>query len=240
MGKIIATTSGKGGVGKSTTAIGLAAAFCHLGNKVLLVDLDRGLGCLDLMLGIDDVAIMNLDDALKGTAIGDVSYACKIPNLFLVAAGQAVVEKSAFKAFAKNVSSLFDVVIFDFPAGLDFELYSLLPASTLFLTVAVPDAVCIRDAAAVSFRLYELGLKSRLIINRFSLKGVKQSSQKSIDGIIDAAGLRLLGLIPESKELNRLSSKHTIKKSSKGMEALLRIAARLSDEEIPLPKLKKI
>jgi len=240
MGRILATTSGKGGVGKSTTAVGLAMAFCKMGQNVLLVDMDRGLGCIDLMLGMDESAIMNLDDVLNGTPVEDAAYTCKEENLKLITAPKNAVEHNAFKQFAKDAARLFDIVIFDFPAGLEFELYTLLPATTLFLTVAIPEPVSVRDAAAVSFRLYELGLKSRLIINRFSLKRVKQSKQKSIDGIIDSAELRLLGLIPESKELNRLSLKHTIKKRCGGMQALLRIAARLCDEDIPLPNPKKI
>ena len=110
----------------------------------------------------------------------------------------------------------------------------------MFITVAIPDPVSIRDAAAVSNRLFELGLKSRLIINRFVVKKVKRAKQQGIDGIIDSAALRLLGIVPESKELNSLSIGHTIRKRDRSMKAFLRIANRLLGNNVPLPRLKKI
>lgn len=242
MGRIIATTSGKGGVGKSTVATGLAFAFCKLGQKVLLVDMDEGLGCLDLLLGIDSTAVLDLGDILAGTPAEDAVYHCNEQNLFLIPApsrfGQ--IDPDKFTKFVKEVKKNYDIVIFDFPAGLDFTLYSCLPETSLFLTVAVADPVSIRDAAAVSDRLYELGLKSRLIINRFKVKAFLAKKYKNIDGIIDSAGLRLIGLVPDAKELNTLSVTHTIKKRCPAMKSFLRIANRLLGVNIPLPKLKKI
>lgn len=242
MGRIIATTSGKGGVGKSTVATGLAFAFCKLGQKVLLVDMDKGLRCLDLLLGIDSTAVLDLSDILAGTPADDAAYSCDVENLYLIAAPSrhGEIDPEKFREFVKEVKKNYDTVIFDFPAGLDFTLYSCLPKTALFLTVAVADPVSVRDAAAVSDRLFELGLKSRLIINRFKFKTFLAKKQKNIDGIIDSAGLRLLGLVPESMELNSLSVTHTIKKRCPAMKAFLRIANRISGIDIPLPKLKKI
>lgn len=242
MGRILSTTSGKGGVGKSTVATGLAFAFAQQGKKVLLVDMDEGLRCLDLLLGVDDSAILDLSDILKGVAIEDVAYTCSNENLHLIPAPSkhGEIDPEKFKNFVRQAKNLYDVVIFDFPAGLDFKLYTLLPATALFLTVAVPDGVSVRDAAAVSMRLYELGLNSRLIINRFGFKLLKKNKHRNIDGIIDSAGLRLLGIVPERKELNTLSLTHNIKKRGPSMKAFLRIAKRLFDENVPLPNLKKL
>ncbi len=241
MGKILATTSGKGGVGKSTVATGLALAFSRLGNQVLLVDMDEGLRCLDLFLGVDDTAVLDLLDALDSEDVKDCAYVCG-ENIHLIPAPAktGAVNREKLLAFARKCSSLYDIVIFDFPAGLDFSLYGALPKSTLFLTVAVSDPVSVRDSAKVSAELERLGLNSRLIINRFSLKTSLKRKFTGIDGIIDRSCLQLLGIIPESEDLNRLSVKHKIKPKGKAMKAFLRIAERLSQKEIPLPAPKKI
>ena len=242
MGLILATTSGKGGVGKSCVASVLGLTFARKGDNVLLVDMDEGLGSLDLMLGLEGSAVADLSDALTSKDISDVAYATDTPNLSLIPAPKVLgsVEGELFKSFVKRADEIFDVVIFDFPAGLDFSLYSLMPVKTQFICVATPDPVCVRASSAVGLRLEELGLNSRLIINRFDLKEHKKRGYKGIDGIIDTASTRLLGIIPESEEINKLSVKHSLKKRGKPAKALLRITERLRYKNIPLPKLKKI
>ncbi len=243
MGRIFGITSGKGGVGKSTFSVGLAFAFSELGDKVLLVDMDEGLRCLDLMLGIDKTAVFDLSDALTGTDLEDVIYPSPIKSgVFLVPAPMksGMIDVGGLADFAKRVSKSFDTVIFDFPAGIDFTFYSALPKNTLFITVAVPDPISVRDAAAVSEKLSEMSLKSRLVINRFNYKQSRKFALKNIDSIIDSTSLRLLGLVPESEELLMLPFKHRISKRGKADLAFKRIAARLKGERILLPKLRKI
>ena len=142
--------------------------------------------------------------------------------------------------FAKQAEGMYDVVIFDFPAGIDFSLYSSLPEDALFLTVAFPDSVTIRDAAVVSTLLAEKGFKSRLIINRFDYKLSKRKYYKSIDAIIDESQLQLIGIVPLSEKLQLLSVGQSIKAKDKSMKALTRISKRLMGEHILLPKIKKI
>ncbi|MBQ6847697.1 MAG: AAA family ATPase [Clostridia bacterium] len=242
MGEIFATTSGKGGVGKSATAVGLGLAFAGLNKKTLLVDMDEGLRCLDLLLGVDSKAVLDLGDAVKTEEINDIAYECSQKNLFLIPAPDTFGEiaPEALTAFAKKAEELYDVVIFDFPAGLQFELYSALPKKTLFLGIATPDPVSVRDIAAVGEKLASLGLNSRLIINRFSFKIHKKKFYQSIDGIIDASSIRLLGIVPEAEDVNTLSINHKLKRNSNASKAFLRIAERLQYKNIPLKNLKKI
>lgn len=243
MGEVFGITSGKGGVGKSTVSVGLASAFCDMGKEVLLVDMDEGLRCLDLILGVDSNTVFDLADALMGKELEDVLYPIsQIKGLSLIPAPSKVgmIDAFSFTAFAKEVAERFDIVIFDFPAGIDLELYSCLPKDSLFLTVAVPDPVSVRDAAAISRELEEKKLKARLIINRYSYNRRGRRKSGEIDGIIDSASLQLLGIVPESEELLLLSLNHGIKKRCKAFAAFKRIARRLDGVHILLPKVKKI
>ena len=243
MGKILAVTSGKGGVGKSSISVGLAVAFARMGKKTLLVDMDEGLRCLDLMLGIDDTAVFDLSDVLLGKDIEDVCYTTPLAkNLYLIPAPlkYGTVDPEAFENFASKASYLYDVVIFDFSAGLDFSLYKKLPKTTMFLTVCVPDPISIRDAAAVSRSLSENDLSARLIINRFIYRQCKKHGFKNVDNMIDTAELRLLGIVPENDELGVISLTHKLKKRNLAFLACLRIVKRLLGEGTPLPKLKDI
>ena len=241
MGEIFAITSGKGGVGKSTVSVGLSFAIEAQGYKVLLVDMDEGLRCLDLMLGIDEKIVLDLSDILQGREIDDAAYPIK-ENLFLIPAPlkMGMIDAFAFTGFVNEARKIFDIIIFDFPACIDFSLYDSLPKDTLFLTVAFPEAVTIRDAGIVSGLLSQKGFESRLIVNRYDYRLLKHRFYKNIDDIIDASQLQLIGVIPTSGELQLLSQGHPLKAKSRPMQAFTRISKRLQGEHILLPKIKRI
>jgi len=243
MGKVFGVVSGKGGVGKSTVSVGLGLALASTGKTVLLVDMDEGLRCLDLLLGVDETAVFDLSDILSGKDIEDAVYtSAQSDKIFLIPAPLKAgsVDSESFSDFALKVKELYDIVIFDFPAGINLEFYKALPQGTLFLTVAVPDPVSVRDAAAISDLLYDASLEARLIINRFKYKLKKKLRFKNIDEIIDSASLRLVGVIPESDEISIFSITRSLPKKCKAFKAFIRIAERLTGDERLLPKMKKI
>lgn len=243
MGICLATTSGKGGTGKSTVSCGLALCFAKMGKRILLVDMDEGLRCLDLLLGIDHKVVFDLADILNGTPITDGAYTIRENELISVIPAPSKignVTQQALSDFALTVKQMYDVVIFDFPAGLDFSLYTAIGEDAQFLTVCNPDPVSVRDAAAVCASLPHTKSDARLIINRFDIEYIKKKIYSNIDDIIDISGFRLVGIVPQSSELALLSVTHKLKQKTNAFKALYRIAKRLCGEDIRLPKLKKI
>lgn len=243
MNKIFAITSGKGGTGKSTVSVGLSLGFVSLGKKVLLIDMDEGLRCLDLMLGIDAQVVFDLSDVLSGINLNDAVYS--VPNnelLQLIPAPRKLgsIENDALKNFLDIVRSNYDVIVLDFPAGIDFKLYSALPKDTQFITVCTPDPVSVRDAAIVCDNLPKTNFEPLLILNRFVFDIIKNGIFKNIDDIIDESGFRLLGIVPYEIDLQLLSVYHKLKKRGRSIKAFKRIVTRLSDKVAPLPKFKKI
>ncbi len=243
MGICLATTSGKGGTGKSTVSCGLALAFAKLNKSVLLIDMDEGLRCLDLLLGIDHEVVFDLSDVLSGTALSDGIYTLptnKLINVIPAPSKIGDVTPCALSDFASRVKAMYDVVIFDFPAGLDFSLYTAIGDDAQFLTVCNPDPVSVRDAAAVCASLPKTKMDARLVINRFNAEYIKKKIYNNIDDIIDISGFRLLGIVPQSSDLMLLSVNHTIKAKTRSFKAFYRIAKRLSGFDVRLPKIKKI
>lgn len=243
MGKVFGVVSGKGGVGKSTISVGLGLSLAQRGNKVLLVDMDEGLRCLDLLLNVDKAVVFDLADLLNGSKIENAIYESELQKgLFLIPApqkaGSITVER--FSDFVIEAEKLFDIVIFDFPAGIDIPLYTALPKNKVFLTVAVPDRVSVRDAAAISEELSLSGIEARLIINRFKYKLKRKFRFKNVDDIIDSSALRLIGIVPESDDVSIFPLTHKLPEKSRVMRAFDRISSRLEGESLLLPKIKKI
>ena len=238
MSQIIAVTSGKGGVGKSTFSVGISRALCRLKKSVLLVDMDSGFRCLDLMLGMSQRVVFDLGDIANGN--------CEITDAVLsddgfcpdLIAAPFKAEVSISAAIEKILEQKnYDFIIFDFPAGFCEEDYRTLPPSTTFITVSTPDPVCVRDAAAVCRALLPFAKYRRLVINRFSKDMISNGVYCGIDELIDSSSTRLLGVIPEDRESAFFLSTGKDTKRGKTRKAFLRIAERLCGKDIKL-KLK--
>ncbi len=243
MALLLATTSGKGGTGKSTLSASLALAFAKLNKNVLLIDMDEGLRSLDLFLNLDDRIVFDLSDILKGTDIDDAVYKTdKQNNIHLIPAPRNTgeINPEEFKKLIDNLMPRYDIVILDFPAGLDFNLYSVLPCHTQFIAVCNPDPVSVRDAGIVCDRLPPTECDPRLVLNRFDMELIKSGTYRNIDDIIDISGMRLLGVIPADSELMLLSVNHRLHPRKRAFKAVNRIARRLLGETVRLPKPKKI
>lgn len=244
MDKLFAVTSGKGGVGKSTLSAGLAAALARKGSRVLLIDMDEGLRCLDLMLGISEAIVFDLADILGGVEAQSAIYPVpECEGLFLIPAPAktGMVDPELFGAFLREALLNFDKIVIDFPAGIDFTLYKVLPDYTVFLTVCTGEPVSLRDASLIGAELAEINKTNvRLIINRFDIAFIKDGIYSGVDDMIDRAGIRLIGIVPFDMGLTLAFSASKLPKKCNAVKAFDRIAKRLCGEDVKLPKPKKI
>lgn len=246
MGNIISVISGKGGVGKSTLSCGLGMALTKLGSKVLLVDCDSKLRCLDLMLSTSKDSLFDLTDVLNGEA--DVSEAAvNVPSTFglyvLSAARDDALSKNAgiFKDKMKSALEIYDYVILDCPAGIGPDFETATAASDRILVVSTPEPVSIRDAETAAKYAEKMGEASaRLIINKMEYSLVKKGLYANADSMIDRTEVQLIGIVPYDMKAHKNAIIGAPTKKGRAADAFLRIARRIRGERIPLPKAKKI
>ncbi|MBQ7108163.1 MAG: P-loop NTPase [Clostridia bacterium] len=242
MGRLIAVTSGKGGAGKSSVSVHLATALAKLSERVLIVDLDAGMRCLDIMLGVSDRLLFDLSDVLdKNKSVQEAVIS--LGNLdFLPAPLKGKINPTEFSRFISEVLEDYDFIILDFPAGTVDELYTALPRYCEALVVCNADAVSLRDAAIMGADLSELNFMSvRLILNRVSFKNMQKGITANIDEVIDTSGIRLMGVVPQSMDIYMsCCSGQPLGKRTRAAKAFERIAKRVMGYDIPLMPYKKI
>lgn len=234
----IAVVSGKGGTGKSTVCCGLGHALARAGHRVLLVDADAGLRCLDLMLSVSEQLVYDLGDVTAGRC--DISDAilpvCDRLGL-LAAPYKGEIEPTAFKALTERLREQFDFIFIDSTAGIGSGFSAACAAADRALIVTTPDGVCVRDVGRVSALLSECGIdRHRLIINRFISESAGGNGHRALDDIIDGAASRLIGIVPFDSRL----TDGGFTRRGRSRRAFDRIAGRLCGQNIKLPRLNKI
>ncbi len=239
MAQIFAFLSGKGGAGKSTSAVMIARELQSSGAKVLLVDCDAGLRSLEIFSGVSQDVFYHWGDVLSGGCKTiDAIRRCPA-GMDLMAAPNALGEEATPEHFTEMIHGLensYDYILIDGPAGLGRGFRIAASAADKLLMISAPDDVSLYACAAARKAAKALGKKqTRLIINHFRYKAVKNSLQKNIDDSIDKSGVRLIGIVPEDKNLWYFGSQGMLPKSrSIGIEAFARIAGRLRGESVPL------
>ena len=239
--KLIAVTSGKGGTGKSSICYGIGYTLAKQGNRTLIIELDFGLRCLDIMFGMSGQVAYDLGDVLKGKrqildavatvpSASNLSILCAPKDPFMRVTAEQVVE------ICRNIRKYFDYIIIDTGAGINSHVFDIVEQANLILVVTTPDTICIRDATMMSDEFYKRGNKrQRLIINKVSPKDLKTGMINNLDDIIDAVGIQLLGVIPEDYSLKEATGKGVIlQPSSPCLAAFDAISKRLQGDMIPL------
>ena len=243
MGLLTVIASGKGGSGKSTCSIGLATAFSKRGRKVLLIDIDEGLRCLDLMLGVSENLVFDLSDILNyNKTLEDVVLKIN-NNIDLIAAPSEInsYSKVDFGNFLHKVTDMYDNVIVDCPAGIDPAFYNAIPPFADVLIIESLDMIGCRSASVLYNMLESAGVKHKyLIVNKFDFFTISKNPNLTFDEIIDKSGLMLKGVVPMDTSLGLFSLNGKLYFKSYAYKAFSRIADRLEGKNTPLPSLNNL
>ena len=252
MGEIIVVTSGKGGVGKTTTSASLACGFAKRGKKTAVVDFDIGLRNLDLIMGCerrvvyDFVNVIHGDCSLKQALIKDKRF----DNLSVLAASQTK-DKDALtqEGVAKVVDELkneFDIVICDSPAGIERGAFYAMYFADRAVVVVNPEVSSVRDSDRVlgimssKSRRAELGqgpIKEHLLLTRYSPDRVEKGDMMSIADVEEILGVQVIGVIPEAPEVLSASNSGVpviLDETAEAGQAYADAVARLLGEDRPM------
>ncbi|MFR0737039.1 MAG: AAA family ATPase [Oscillospiraceae bacterium] len=241
MSKIIAVTSGKGGTGKSSICSELGFALAKQGHRTLIIELDFGLRCLDIMLGVKNDIKYDLGNVLKGECdIYQATTQVKIAtNLSIVCAPEdpfARVDAETIKNICQEMRKYYEYIIVDTSAGTNASVFDVVEQSDLILINTTPDPVCVRDARTMSDEFYKRGnKKQRLIINKVNPDLFKADLVVDLDEIIDTVGVQLIGVIPDDDAVIIATSKgEPLPSSSLAFKAFDAISKRIKGEDVPL------
>ena len=208
MSRVIVITSGKGGVGKTTTVSNIGMALARLNHKTLLIDADVGLRNLDLLLGLENRIIYTATDVLTGLCRLEQALIQdkRQPNLtfFPLSSNQAKnpITKEQLNTLVESFEKLYDFILIDSPAGIDEGFQTSVSPSKEAIVVVTPEVPSIRDADKVIGILVARGIKKiSLLINRIRPDMVKTDDMMSIDDVQNILGIPLIGIIPDSEEV---------------------------------------
>ncbi|HLH12892.1 MAG TPA: septum site-determining protein MinD [Methylovirgula sp.] len=252
MAKVVVITSGKGGVGKTTSTAALGAALAQSGQKVVVVDFDVGLRNLDLLMGAERRVVYDLVNVTQGLAklpqalIRDK----RLENLHLLPASQtrdkdALTEEGVAQVITE-LRSWFDWVICDSPAGIERGATLAMRFADTALVITNPEVSSVRDSDRIiglldsKTKKAEDGerIEKHLLITRFDPARSATGEMLSIDDVLEILATPLLGIVPESQEVLRASNLGTpvtlSNPASAAARAYMAAAQRLMGEDVPM------
>jgi septum site-determining protein MinD len=205
-GRAIVITSGKGGVGKTTTTANMGAALAATGASVVLVDADVGLRNLDIVLGLEARVRHHVLDVLEGLATLDEALVSdkRVPTMKLLAAAQTRekddVDTAAFRDLIGSLRDRFDYVLIDCPAGIEKGFTNAIAGADEAIVVCTPEVSAVRDADRVVGLLGD-GRTVKLIVNRLRPALVRKGKMLSVEDVNSILRLPLLGVIADAPDV---------------------------------------
>ena len=242
--RVIVITSGKGGVGKTTTTANIGAALADKGHKVLLIDTDIGLRNLDVVMGLENRIVYDLIDVIEGRC--RVSQALikdkRCQNLVLLPAAQIRdkndVNTDQMKELIFSLKESFDYILIDCPAGIEQGFKNAIAAADEAIVVTTPEVSATRDADRIIGLLEAAGIKNpKIVVNRLRIDMVKEKNMLSVEDILDILAVKLLGVVPDDENVVISTNKGeplVYKGDSLAAKAFKNIASRIEGVEVPL------
>lgn len=242
--KVVTVTSGKGGVGKTTTAANIAAALAAAGNRVVCIDADIGLRNLDLVMGLENRIVYDLVDVVEGRCklrqamIKDK----RLPNLFLIPAAQTrdktAVSPEDMIQLTAQLRKDNDWILIDSPAGIERGFRNALAPADIVLIVTNPEVSAVRDADRI-IGLIEAAEKDppKLILNRVKPEMVRRGEMLTSEDVLDVLAIELIGVVPEDERVLMSSNQGSpiaLDGRSRAGRAFQAIARRLMGEQVPI------
>jgi len=244
----IVVTSGKGGVGKTTTTANLGAALARRGERVVLVDADIGLRNLDLVLGVEKRIVFDLVEVIEGRCqlrqalIRDKRF----ERLAILPAAQTrdkeAVSEEQMARLVDELAQSADYVLIDSPAGIEHGFRNAVAGASEAIIVTTPEVSSIRDADRVIGKLIARELPVRLIINRIRPEMVRTGEMLSIDDVCEILSSELLGTVPDDEEIIDTTNRGEpvmFNETSRLASIYDKIARRLQGDVVPFTRLEE-
>ena len=242
MGEVIVVTSGKGGVGKTTTTANVGTGLAKLEKSVALIDTDIGLRNLDVVMGLENRIVYNLVDVIEGNCtikkalIKDKRY----PNLYLMPSAQtrdkSAVTPEQMKILCEQLKKEFDYVIMDCPAGIEQGFKNAIAGADRALVVTTPEVSAVRDADRIIGLLEASEMKrTDLIVNRLRSDMVNRGDMMSSSDVVDILAIDLIGVVPDDENIVIATNngEPLVGDSSLAGQAYMNICRRIIGEEVP-------
>lgn len=242
MGEVIVVTSGKGGVGKTTTTANVGTGLAKLDKKVVLIDTDIGLRNLDVVMGLENRIVYNLVDVIEGNCrikqalIKDKRY----PNLYLLPSAQtrdkSAVTPEEMKLLCDQLKSEFDYIIMDCPAGIEQGFKNAIAGADRALVVTTPEVSAVRDADRIIGLLEANEMKkTELIVNRLRIDMVNRGDMMSSDDVVDILAVDLIGIVPDDENIVVATNngEPLVGDNSPAGQAYMNICRRITGEDVP-------
>ena len=242
MGEVIVITSGKGGVGKTTTTANLGSALALAGKKVCLVDTDIGLRNLDVVMGLENRIVYDIVDVVeekckvRQALIKDKRF----KDLFLLPAAQtrdkSAINEEQMKDLISKLKEEFDYILIDCPAGIEQGFKNAIAGADRAIVVTTAEISAIRDADRIIGLLESSEIKNpELIVNKLRPQMVKKGEMMDVDDIVDLLSIDLIGVVPDDEYIITQTNKGepvvSNKKASSG-KAYIEISRRILGENV--------
>ena len=243
MSEVIVITSGKGGVGKTTTTANIGTGLALLGYRVVLIDTDIGLRNLDVVMGLENRIVYNLVDVVEGNCrmkqalIKDKRY----PNLSLLPSAQTrdktSVNPGQMVKLTDDLKEDFDYILLDCPAGIEQGFQNAIAGADRALVVTTPEVSAIRDADRIIGLLSTAGIQEAdLIVNRIRIDMVRRGDMMSVEDVADILAVNIIGAVPDDEDIVISANQGEPLADTMSMagQAYRNICRRIAGESIPL------